>query len=113
MGLQVIGAGFGRTGTMSLKLALEQLGFAPCHHMIEVIRSPEQIDFWEAAANGARGQWEKGLAGYRSAVDWPTAHYWRELSEAYPEAKDILEKFLAQCGRTDVCGFASSTLQSL
>lgn len=88
--LQVIGAGFGRTGTMSLKLALEQLGFGPCHHMIEVIRSPEQVDFWEAAANGAAGDWEAALGGYRSAVDWPTAHYWRELSEAYPDARIIL-----------------------
>ncbi len=90
MSLKVIGAGFGRTGTMSLKMALEELGFGPCHHMIEVLRSPEQIDFWEAAAHGARGNWEVGLGGYGSAVDWPTAHYWRELAEAYPDAKIIL-----------------------
>jgi hypothetical protein len=90
MVLKVIGAGFGRTGTMSLKMALEELGFGPCHHMIEVIRSPAQVDFWEAAAHGAPGNWDAALGAYRSAVDWPTAHYWRELAEAYPDAKIIL-----------------------
>jgi hypothetical protein len=96
MPLQVIGAGFGRTGTMSLKMALEELGLGPCHHMIEVIRSSEQIDFWEqaarnAAANGVGAMnWEDALSDYGSAVDWPTAHYWRELADAYPDAKIIL-----------------------
>ena len=90
MALKVIGAGFGRTGTMSLKMALEELGFGPCHHMIEVIRSPAQIDFWETASRGARMDWDDALGSYGSAVDWPTAHYWRELAEAYPEARVIL-----------------------
>lgn len=90
MTLQVIGAGFGRTGTMSLKLALEQLGFGPCHHMVEVIRSPAQIDFWEAASKGEPMNWDDALGDYGSAVDWPTAHYWRELAQAYPDARMIL-----------------------
>lgn len=90
MELNVIGAGFGRTGTMSLKMALEELGFGPCHHMIEVIRSPEQVDFWEAAAAGKAMNWDDALGEYGSAVDWPTAHYWRQLADAYPEAKIVL-----------------------
>jgi hypothetical protein len=90
MALQVIGAGVGRTGTYSLKLALEQLGFGPCHHMEEVIKDPEQqIPLWTAAARG-KADWESTLAGYGSAVDWPTAAFWRELAEACPDAKVIL-----------------------
>ncbi|THK36370.1 sulfotransferase family protein [Ensifer sp. MPMI2T] len=90
MVLDIIGAGFGRTGTHSLKLALEQIGFGPCHHMSEVGRSPEQKALWRAAGNGELPDWDKVYAGYRSAVDWPTAHFWRELSAYYPDAKVIL-----------------------
>ena len=50
MALEVIGAGFGRTGTMSLKVALEELGFGPCYHMTEVFANPKHVKFWEAAA---------------------------------------------------------------
>lgn len=90
MALQVIGAGFGRTGTHSLKLALEQLGFAPCHHMFEVIEHPEQLAFWQAAARGELPDWDEVFAGYAAQVDWPGARFWRELAEHYQEAKVIL-----------------------
>lgn len=89
MSLEVIGAGFGRTGTLSLKLALEQLGFGPCHHMLEVFAHPEQIPLWSAAADG-RPDWETIFQGYRSTVDWPSATFYRELAEVYPCAKVIL-----------------------
>jgi hypothetical protein len=88
--LQVIGAGVGRTGTYSLKLALEQLGFGPCHHMEEVLKDPErQVPLWTAAAQG-KSVWASALAGYNSAVDFPTAAFWAKLAEAYPNAKIIL-----------------------
>ncbi|MDX1528057.1 MAG: sulfotransferase [Gammaproteobacteria bacterium] len=90
MSLEVIGAGFGRTGTESMKLALEQLGFGPCHHMKEVLANPEQLQIWRAIARGDPPDWEAAFAGYGSAVDWPSAFFWRELSEVYPEAKIIL-----------------------
>lgn len=90
MGLQVIGAGFGRTGTNSLKLALEQLGFGPCHHMFELGDHPEQLGFWQAAARGETPDWDAVFAGYAAQVDWPGARYWRELAEHFPEAKVIL-----------------------
>jgi hypothetical protein len=90
MALQVIGAGFGRTGTNSLKLALEQLGFAPCHHMFEVRENPAQLPFWEAAARGELPDWDEVFAGYAAQVDWPGARYWRELAEHFPDAKVIL-----------------------
>jgi hypothetical protein len=93
MTLQVIGAGFGRTGTMTLKTALEALGFGPCHHMIEVFANmATQVPFWRAAAGGEAVDWDKGLAGYNSSVDWPSAHFYRQLAAHYPDAKVILSR---------------------
>ena len=89
MALMVIGSGFGRTGTKSLKAALERLGFGPCHHMHEVVLHPEQVAHWQAIAAGEPVDWNAVFAGYRSQVDWPGAHVWRELAEAFPEAKIV------------------------
>ncbi len=90
MTLRVICAGVGRTGTYSMKLALDQLGFGPCHHMEEVDEtSADEVALWMAAAQG-RADWAVNYAGFNSAADWPTAAFWRELAEAYPEAKVIL-----------------------
>jgi Sulfotransferase domain len=90
MSLEIIGAGFGRTGTNSLKLALEHLGFGPCHHMFEIRDHPELLPDWEAAARGEPVDWHKMFRGYRSQVDWPGARYWRELARHFPDAKAIL-----------------------
>ncbi len=90
MALKVIGAGFGRTGTMSLKLALEQIGFGPCYHMVEVFPVPERPLQWAAAANGEKMDWDAVFAGYQSTVDWPSTDYWRELAAYAPDAKIIL-----------------------
>ena len=90
MALQVIGAGFGRTGTMTLKTALEQLGLGPCHHMYEVILHPEQAPFWERATRGEKVDWEDVFANYRSSCDWPSCAFYKELAERYPQAKVIL-----------------------
>ncbi len=90
MALSVIGAGFGRTGTESMKLALEALGLGPCHHMKEVLAKPEQIALWRAAARGRLPDWDEAFAGYNSAVDWPAAFFWRELSAYYGNAKILL-----------------------
>jgi hypothetical protein len=89
MALEVIGSGFGRTGTKSLKEALEQLGFAPCHHMHEVVEHPEQVAHWQALAAGEAVDWNTVFTGYRSQVDWPGAHVWRELADAFPDAKVV------------------------
>ena len=89
MALSVIGSGFGRTGTLSLKHALETLGFGPCHHMEEVLRHPSQVSDWQGVVAGAPVDWNVVFAGYRSQVDWPGAHVWRELAEAFPDAKVI------------------------
>ncbi len=69
MTLKVIGAGIGRTGTFSLKTALERLGFGPCHHMVEVLENmPEQLPLWQAAVAG-QPDWDAVYKGYNSAVD--------------------------------------------
>src|SRR5215468_7501411 len=88
--LDVIGAGFGRTGTLSLKLALEQLGHGPCYHMFEVYEYPDDADVWLAAARGEVVDWDEVLGDYRSTVDWPGCTFWRELLDWSPEAKVIL-----------------------
>jgi len=90
MTLHVIGAGVGRTGTYSLKLAIDQLGLGRCHHMEEVILNmPAQVPHWAAAVSG-HPDWEAIYKGYESAVDWPTAGFFRELHSAYPSAKFVL-----------------------
>jgi hypothetical protein len=88
--LKVIGAGFGRTGTMSLKVALETLGFGPCYHMLEVFSHPEHAQRWEAAWLGERVDWDDLLDGYEAAVDWPACAFYEELMERHPDAKVIL-----------------------
>lgn len=86
MALKVIGSGLGRTGTLSMKLALEQLGFGPCHHMVEVFMHPESVPLWVEAGKG-RGDWDAIFAGYQSMVDYPGCKFWRELMDYYPDAK--------------------------
>ena len=95
MPLKIIGAGFGRTGTMSTYTALNQLGF-PCYHMIEVLENKankSHLDFWWKVANtpaGTQHNWEEVFAGYTAAVDNPACCVWRELIAAYPDAKVLL-----------------------
>jgi hypothetical protein len=90
MALDVVGAGFGRTGTNSLKIALEMLGFGPCHHMFEVRDRPDQVAFWAAAARGERRDWDTVFEGFKATVDWPSAYFWEEIASHYPAAKVIL-----------------------
>ena len=89
MTLKVIGAGFGRTGTASLKLALEKIGFGPCYHMSEVLSHAGHIDYWNKVADGAP-DWDMIFKNFQSTVDFPAATYWRELAAYYPDAKIIL-----------------------
>jgi hypothetical protein len=92
--LLVIGAGFGRTGTTSLRGALVQLGFAPCDHMDENFEHLERFALWREAFQrkqaGEPIDWRPLLADYRAIADWPGAYFWRELTSAHPEAKVIL-----------------------
>jgi hypothetical protein len=88
--MDVIGAGFGRTGTLSLKAALEQLGLGPCAHMMPLIGDEERSQLFGWAAAGDEASLDKALDGYRSTVDWPGVFFWKELIEKYPDAKVVL-----------------------
>jgi hypothetical protein len=75
---------------MSLKVALEQLGFGPCYHMIEIFEHPDHVPLWEAAARGETVDWEEMFTGYRATVDWPGCSFYKELMEAYSYTKVLL-----------------------
>jgi uncharacterized protein YndB with AHSA1/START domain len=90
MELTVVGAGVGRTGTSSLKLALERLLGRPCHHMYEMFVDPLAIPRWTAAIDGEPVDWSTMCAGYAAVVDWPGAAFWPELTAANPDALVVL-----------------------
>jgi hypothetical protein len=87
--LGVIGAGFGRTGTKTVKNALEIIGAGPCHHMHELVERPENLKLWSSVLDGTEINWNQIFQGYNSQIDWPGAVYWKELAVFYPEAKVI------------------------
>ncbi len=91
--MKVIGVGFGRTGTMSLKAALERLGAGPCFHMIELImgeRKDRDLPYWVRIADGEPVDWHEVFVGWESTVDWPAAARWREICDAFPDASVLL-----------------------
>jgi Sulfotransferase domain len=103
--MDVIGAGFGRTGTLSMKVALEMLGFGPCAHMIPLIGDEERSTLFTRAALGDDASLDKALDGCRSTVDWPGVFFWRDLVAKYPDAKVVLtvrdpEKWYASAEKT-------------
>src|SRR3569623_313362 len=89
MPLKVIGSGMGRTGTHTLKLALEQLGFGKCYHMVELFRKPANLTYFTKAEKGEKVNWDTLFEGYQSAVDYPVARFHKQLMEKYPDAKII------------------------
>jgi hypothetical protein len=90
MTIQLVGAGLGRTGTMSLKLALERLLGGTCHHMMEVFGHPDEVPVWLAAMRGEPVDYQQLLDGYTAIVDYPGAAVWRELAAAFPDAPVLL-----------------------
>jgi hypothetical protein len=89
MSIKVIGAGLPRTGTLTQKLALEQLGFGPCYHWVNLLADLGQVDIWNLALDG-QAPWEEAFEGHASTVDWPGGYFYRELMDVYPEAKVLL-----------------------
>ena len=91
MTLRVIGAGAGRTGTETLRRALETLGFAPCHHMFALRDDPALVPPWLAVARReASPDWDALFEGFEAQVDWPGAAFWREIAAHFAEARVIL-----------------------
>jgi Sulfotransferase domain len=84
--MKVIGTGFPRTGTTSIKAALEQLGFGPCYHMQEVFKNPQHMSVWYAAAKGEQVDWLAFFEGWEATVDAPGSSVWRQLLTAFPDA---------------------------
>jgi Sulfotransferase domain len=88
--MQVIGAGFGRTGTMSMQAALELLGYR-CYHMREITKDPCHLPAWHAFVSGAAPMdWKALFANYDATVDFPACVYYRELLREFPDAKVVL-----------------------
>ena len=92
MALQVIGAGFGRTGTLSLKHALEKLGFEKCYHMMEVMANDHHVERWRELARGEPVDWDALFSGYQAAVDWPSCNFWEAQLARFPDAKVLLSE---------------------
>ena len=90
MTIRVVGAGLGRTGTHSLKIAFERLLGAPCYHMLEVMNHPEHIPIWERAAKGDEPDWNELFTGYEAVVDWPAASFWHDIASVFPDAIVLL-----------------------
>jgi hypothetical protein len=88
--MQIIGAGFGRTGTTSTRLALNYLGFGPCYHMVEVFLHPSHIAFWQDAADGKPVDWGEFFADYPAGIDYPLSAFSAEIIAAFPDAKVIV-----------------------
>ena len=88
--MKVFGTGFGRTGTMSLKIALEKLGFGPCYHMTEIVIRPSHIKKWHNISIGNKPEWDQLFNNFNSGVDYPVCLFYKELSRKYPDAKFIL-----------------------
>jgi len=111
MRVRVVGAGLGRTGTTSLKLALERLVGAPCYHMLEVFKHPEHRVVWQHAFEGQTTDWSSLFEGYAATVDWPGAGLWRPIHEAFPDAIVLLstrpeEAWWRSASRTIFAGLA-------
>jgi hypothetical protein len=91
MSLKVIGTGFGRTGTLSLKYALEKLGYEKCYHMSEILKfKHNHLDIWTSALDGEMVDWDELYEGYQASVDYPGCLFYKELLHQYPDAKVIL-----------------------
>ncbi|MFI5003613.1 MAG: sulfotransferase family protein [Solirubrobacterales bacterium] len=87
--MKVIGAGLPRTGTLTQKLALEQLGVGPCYHWVNVLADLDQVELWNRAMDG-EGPWDDVFGGFEATVDWPGGYFYKELMEVYPDAKVLL-----------------------
>lgn len=90
MALKVVGAGYGRTGTKSLQIALETLGFGKCYHMEALFRNPADVKHWQNAYKEQETDWSSLFEDYTSAVDFPCSMYYKELADHFPDSKVIL-----------------------
>lgn len=107
--MKLIGAGLPRTATTSQKLALEMLGVGPCYHMVDVLGDLDRVQQWSDAVDG-KVDWGEMFADYQSTVDWPGSFFYRELREAYPDAKFLLSVRSGESWARSMLGTISSLL---
>lgn len=88
--IHVIGAGFGRSGTTSLRAALHRLGYGPCYHMQSAMTHPSHLKFWIRAKAGEPVDFKRFFRRYRAVVDWPACEFYPALMAAFPHAKVVL-----------------------
>jgi hypothetical protein len=105
--MKLIGVGFGRTGTMSLKAAIEELG-SPCFHMIDLIMGENRerdLAYWVRVADGEPVDWSEVFEPWEATIDWPACSRWEQLVDAFPEAPVLLnvrdfDGWYASCANT-------------
>jgi hypothetical protein len=113
MSLQIVGAGVGRTGTHSLKVALERLLGGPCYHMVEVLGHPEHMGVWTEVFEGGDTEWSALFEDYVATVDWPACSAWESIWAANPDALVLLstrtstDEWYRSASRTIVEGMTS------
>ncbi len=114
--LKIIGAGFGRTGTLTMKAALEELGFGPCYHMYDWFEHHRNhTPQWDAAIRGEIVNWKELFKGYQATTDWPACTFYQDLMKTYPDAKVLLtvrdpEKWYQSANNTIYRGLNSAFL---
>ena len=92
-GLRVVGAGLPRTGTASLKIALERLLGGRCYHMTEIPEHPFDLGAsWRTALAGGSPAWDEVFVGYVASLDWPASMFWHQLSTTFPVARVLLSQ---------------------
>ncbi|KAJ7090764.1 P-loop containing nucleoside triphosphate hydrolase protein [Mycena belliarum] len=97
--MRVLVLGFCRTGTASMRVALETLGFRDTHHMASVFQNPAEIAIWNTALDAkflgrgtpyGRAEWDRLLGHCQAVTDLPGILFADELLAAYPDAKVVL-----------------------
>ncbi|KAJ7258165.1 P-loop containing nucleoside triphosphate hydrolase protein [Mycena rebaudengoi] len=95
--MQVLVLGCPRTGTLSMTVALEKLGYKT-HHLSKGMFNPHELDMWTEAMNAkflgkgkvyGREEWDQVLGRYQAVTD-VSVLFWEEFLAAYPDAKVIL-----------------------
>jgi hypothetical protein len=97
-------------GTLSTKVALEQLGYGPCYHMLEVFARPGHSAAWHAVALGQPVDLERIFEGFHSTVDWPSCNIWRQLWEANPGSKVLLNRRPPEAWYESLCNTIVASL---
>lgn len=90
MSIKIIGAGFPRTGTNSLKRSLEMLGYEKTYHFKDLMNVPTNLPYWQELQATGNMKWDEIYDGYQASVDFPCYPWYKEHMARYPDAKVIM-----------------------